>query len=204
MTMGIQKAEMMHKRFGRLLVYADAGKDHRGEYQYIVLCDCGESKVLRGSSMRKGSAKSCGCLRRETTAAKNHKHGGVGTPTYESWQGMKNRCLNANQKSYERYGAAGITIDPTWMDFAVFAADMGERPDGMTLDRIDNAKGYSKDNCRWATIAEQNRNTRQNVFLTHDGKTMCMKDWANETGIPYPTIQDRVRRGFPVERILTR
>lgn len=202
--MGIQKAEMMHKRFGRLLVYSDAGKDHRGEYQYVVLCDCGESKVLRGSAMRKGSAKSCGCLRRETTAAKNHKHGGVGTPTYESWIGMKNRCLYESQPAYMRYGGAGVTIDPAWMDFSKFFADMGERPDGMTLDRVDNAKGYFKDNCRWSTVAEQNRNTRQNVFLTHNGKTMCMKDWANETGIPYTTIQDRVRRGFPVERILAR
>jgi hypothetical protein len=202
--MTIQKIDMMHKRFGRLMVYADAGKTKAGDYQYLVLCDCGESRVIRGSVMRSGATKSCGCVRRETTAQKNFKHGGVGTPTYESWQAMKNRCLSKSQLSYQRYGGAGITIDPAWMEFANFVADMGERPEGMTLDRIDNVKGYSKNNCRWATVAEQNRNTKQNVFLTHDGKTMCMKDWANETGIPYPTIQDRVRRGFPTERILTR
>lgn len=159
--MTIQKAEMMHRRFGRLLVYADAGKTKAGDYCYLTLCDCGESKVIRGSVMRSGSTKSCGCIRRETTAAKNYKHGGVGTPTYESWQGMKNRCLNRNQPEWQRYGGAGVTIDPAWMDFASFVADMGERPEGKTLDRINPFGNYEKSNCRWATVKEQNNNQRK-------------------------------------------
>ena len=202
--MTIQKIDMMHRRFGRLVVCADAGKTKTGDYQYLVLCDCGKSKVIRGSVMRSGATKSCGCIRRETTAQKNFKHGGVGSATYESWQAMKNRCLNTNQPEYSRYGGAGIAIDLAWMDFANFIADMGERPQGKTLDRLDNAKGYAKDNCRWATAAEQNRNTKQNVFIEHDGKRLCMKDWAVETGIPYTTIQDRTRRNLPADKILAR
>lgn len=196
--------EMIGKVFGRLTPILECGKNSSGQYRYLCVCDCGESKVITGSLMLQGKVLSCGCLRREMISAKNTKHNGCGTVMYKTWTGMKTRCTNPNSKAYANYGGRGIAFDPAWADFAAFVSDMGERPDGCTLERIDNDKGYSKDNCKWATTAEQSRNTRQNVNLTFNGKTQCMTDWANELFIPYPTIQDRVRRGWSVEKILTR
>lgn len=194
-----KKIEMIGKRFGRLLTLGKTGKDGNG-YRYLFACDCGNTKDLSGASVRSGHTLSCGCLRSNVIAAKNFVHGMVHSGSYKSWQAMKTRCTNPNQESSKRYLNLGYA--PEWDVFENFVRDMGERPHGMTLDRIDNFKGYSKENCRWATVAQQNRNTKQNVFITHNGKTLCMKDWANETGIPYPTIQDRVKRNKTPAEIL--
>lgn len=194
-----KQVEMIGKRFGRLIATQETGRDGNG-YRYLFACDCGKELETRGALVRSGKTQSCGCLRSEMTAAKNFVHGMVHSGSYKSWQAMKTRCTNQNQEANKRYWNLGYALE--WEVFENFVRDMGERPHGMTLDRIDNSKGYSKENCRWATIAQQNRNTKQNVFITHNGKTMCMKDWANETGIPYPTIQDRVKRNKTPAEIL--
>ena len=194
-----KKVNMIGKRFGRLVATQETGKDNNG-FRYLFNCDCGNTIESGGALVRSGRTRSCGCLKSETTAARNFVHGMVHSGSYKSWRAMKTRCTNPNQPSNARYAQVGY--DPDWEVFENFVRDMGERPHGMTLDRIDNFKGYSKENCRWATIAQQNRNTKQNVFITHNGKTMCMKDWANETGIPYPTIQDRVKRNKTPAEIL--
>lgn len=194
-----KKIQMIGNKYGRLIALQNTGKDGHG-YRYLFSCECGGTIETSGASVRSGHTSSCGCLRSETTSAKNFVHGLVHSGAYKSWRAMKTRCTNTNQASNIRYAELGFCAD--WELFENFVRDMGERPHGMTLDRIDNSKGYSKENCRWATIAEQNRNTRQNVFITHNGKTMCMKDWSLETGIPYPTIQDRVKRNLSPEKIL--
>ena len=194
-----KQVEMIGKRFGRLIAKQEAGKDGNG-YRYLFACDCGNEIETSGALVRSRKTQSCGCLRSEVTAAKNFLHGMVHSGAYKSWQAMKTRCNNQNQEANKRYRNLGYASD--WEIFENFVRDMGERPHGMTLDRIDNSKGYSKDNCRWATAAQQNRNTKQNVFITNNGKTMCMKDWANETGIPYPAIQDRVKRNKTPAEIL--
>ena len=196
-----KKIEMIGLRFNRLLVESEAGVGSKG-YEYLCLCDCGNRKVISGSLIRRNKVQSCGCLRSETTAAKNTTHGSVGTPEYESWQGMKSRCTNKNQSSFVNYGGRGISYCKEWESFEKFLEDMGPRPEGKTLDRIDNSLGYSKENCRWATVLEQAGNTRQVVKLTLNGVTMTMTEWAKATGIPYPTIQDRRRRCLSVEAIL--
>ena len=195
------KKPIIGMKFGRLTALYETGKGSHG-YMYLFQCDCGNTKELSASIVRTGKTSSCGCLRSETTSTKNFVHGLVHSRSYQSWQAMKTRCTNKNQDAYKRYGGAGLSFDPSWEFFENFVKDMGERPIGMSLDRIDNNKGYSKENCRWATIAQQNRNTKQNVFITHNGKTMCMKDWSYETGIPYPTIQDRVKRNKTPAEIL--
>jgi hypothetical protein len=194
-----KQTEMIGKKYGRLTALHQTGKDHKG-FRYLFACDCGNEKDISGALVRSGRTSSCGCLKSEMITAKNFVHGMINSESYKSWQAMKTRCNNSNQEANKRYANLGYCSE--WESFENFMRDMGERPHGMTLDRIDNSKGYSKENCRWATIAEQNRNTKQNVFITHNGKTMCMRDWAAETGIPYPTIQYRMRQNKSPAEIL--
>lgn len=127
-------------------------------------------------------------------------HGHNRSPTYSSWQSMKNRCLNPNEPSYARYGARGITVCDRWLEFANFLADMGERPAGTSLDRWPNAAGnYEPGNCRWATPTEQALNRRSNVILTVGGVSRHLMEWARITGVPQPLISDRIRRGWSHE-----
>ena len=116
---------------------------------------------------------------------------------------MRSRCLNPKSASFEHYGARGITICPEWADdFDRFVADMGEAPEGLSLERDDNALGYSKANCRWATMTDQLNNQRRNVKLTYQGRTRTLGQWAAEIGIRYDTLHRRFERGLPAEKIL--
>lgn len=128
----------------------------------------------------------------------------IGSPTYSVWANMKTRCTNENTKSYKAYGAKGITVCEKWINFSGFLEDMGERPPETSIDRIDNNKGYSKDNCRWATIGEQARNRRRTKFITWNGKTLCLTDWAAEIGVKKSTMMQRYfAYKWPIEKCLT-
>jgi hypothetical protein len=195
--------DMVGKRFGRMMPILDCGKNSRGMYQYLCVCDCGESKVVAGIYLRNGGSQSCGCFQRESTSARkgNQSHGKARTSVYISWQSMKTRCTNSSHKHYHRYGGRGISYDPRWETFENFYADMGDKPKGYTLERIDNSKGYSKDNCKWASRKEQLRNTISTVLLTYKGKTQCMLDWSKETGISYATIRSKLKLGWRADQI---
>jgi hypothetical protein len=108
---------------------------------------------------------------------------------------MIQRCTDPGASGYERYGGAGITVCERWLKFENFLEDMGERPEGTTLDRQENDKGYSKENCQWSTRREQARNRNTNVFVLIDGKRLCLKDAAVELGLRYSTLLSRMRRG---------
>jgi hypothetical protein len=124
-------------------------------------------------------------------------------PLYGIWQSMKTRCFNPNRNDYHRYGGRGITVCESWRtNFKQFVADMGPRPEGHTLDRIDNNGHYCPENCQWSTYHFQNRNRRDTRFLTFQGKTQCIVDWSKDLNIKDSTIRDRLRRGWPVERAL--
>lgn len=127
------------------------------------------------------------------------------TPEYRIWCGMVTRCTNRRLACAHNYALRGITICERWRgSFAAFLADVGPRPSpGHSIDRIDNDRGYEPGNCRWATAAEQQRNTRRNKLLTLNGRTMCVADWAAELGISRYTIFDRLRRGYTPEKALT-
>jgi hypothetical protein len=118
----------------------------------------------------------------------------TGTSTYRSWAAMKTRCSNPNCKDYQRYGGRGISYCDAWENFEAFYADMGEKPDGMTLERIDYDKGYSPENCRWATDAEQQQNKSTNVWLVYGGKRMILSEWSKHLSIPTETLRNRLSR----------
>lgn len=135
----------------------------------------------------------------------NIKHGGHGTVTYKRWKSMNQRCTNPAASNFKHYGGRGVTICERWRaSFAAFLADMGECPGAhMTLDRLDNSKGYEPGNCRWATMAEQNRNRSHCVMLTHNGITQNITDWAIALGMRPQTLTERLRLGWTPERALT-
>lgn len=134
----------------------------------------------------------------------NHRHGGRHTKLYAIWCGMKTRCNNKNAKAYPNYGGRGIKICERWEDFSTFRDDMGDPPEGMSIDRIDNDKGYSPENCRWASRKTQSRNRRGRRELTALGKTQSIAKWSDETGLSISTIFARVSAyGWSHERAVT-
>lgn len=118
--------------------------------------------------------------------------------TRRIWAGMRRRCNSPKEPSYRRYGGRGIKVCPEWANFEQFLADMGPAPAGLTLDRENNDKGYSKDNCRWATALEQCRNKSDNRKITIAGETLCLSEWAHRNGLTAAIVYKRMRDGWPL------
>jgi len=193
---------MINTTFGRLAVASKAEKPRH----WNCVCSCGKSACVRGDHLRSGATTSCGCAASELTVQRNianAKHRLCNTGAYKSWQSMRTRCLNPNSDQYPDYGARGITICERWNSFEAFHEDMGDRPMGTTIDRIDNDKGYEKDNCQWSTMTTQENNKRNNVIIAFNGRSMTAAEWSRETGIYYHTIKHRIGAGWSAERTLT-
>lgn len=190
-------------RFGRLVALRPVRASGK-EVRYQCVCDCGKSTTPSANNLRKGHAKSCGCLMIDRTKEKNTKHGKWRTRTYRTWRGMKTRCYWPKADNYFRYGGRGITVCASWRnDFAAFLQDMGEAPLGMQLDRIDNDKGYSKENCRWATPTENSNNRCNTHYLDFNGQRVSVAWLARQRGIICSTFEARLRRGWSVEDAAT-
>ena len=198
-----KKIDMSGRRFGRLSVLREEQARKGRRVMWHCQCDCGNQPIVDGSALRSGNTYSCGCARREVSAIKSFKHGGVGSSTYDVWESMKKRCFDPNQMSYPNYGGKGIHVCKRWMSFESFLADMGVRPDGMSIDRIDNTKGYEPGNCRWATPTEQQRNRTNNKILTLNGVRKTQSEWASELGLYDATIHKRLKRGWSVAKALS-
>ncbi|MBB3705871.1 hypothetical protein [Aminobacter aminovorans] len=177
-----------------------------GEAKWHCRCDCGTERVIGGARLRKGLTKSCGCYKSEVTTARSTKHGhatnGI-SPTYHSWAGMTARCTNPKHKDFHRYGGRGIQVCEAWQTFAGFVADMGEKPKGMTLERLDYNDHYRPGNCRWATHKEQARNKSNNRLMELNGQTKTLAEWVDVTGMNRGTLSDRILNGWTDKEALT-
>lgn len=186
------------QKFGRYTVVSVV--PDKKSTRVIVACDCGQVRSVTGHNIVNGLAQSCGCLRRELSSERQARHRKSRTPIYKTWQSMKERCLNPTCHAYDQYGGRGIKICDRWLEsFDNFYEDMGDRPAGTTLDRIDNNGGYSKENCRWATKKVQDRNRRTNRLLTVNGVVQTIAGWAEEVGISTAVIHQRLKRGWSPE-----
>lgn len=185
-------------RFGRLRAVsrAETRLSPVGHQQamWLCACDCGKTATISTSHLRSGHTKSCGCLSLEMSRSENTTHAMYGTRTYRSWNAMLNRCRNTSAQVYSRYGGRGVSVCDRWASFENFLADMGERPEGKTLDRFPDNKGnYEPGNCRWATSQEQNSNRSNNVIVDFDGRSQCAAEWARDLGITKGAMYRRLK-----------
>lgn len=188
------------QRFDRLMVISEAEplmpKPRHFTYRVNVRCDCGTIFAVREKSLKDGNTTSCGCRVVEYRASgqANLRHGLCYSRTYNVWRHIRQRCSNPNTVGWHNYGGRGIKVCARWQVFANFLADMGECPDHMTIERIRNNSGYQPGNCRWASPAEQARNTRQNKFVVVRGKRFCLADAETVLGLHRGTIRERAVR----------
>jgi hypothetical protein len=200
------KEETGHK-YGRLTVQSFACVKHRKAY-WNCLCECGEKVTVIGTSLRNGGTKSCTCFRIDETVRRSIKHlhsiAGAKTKAYTTWSNVKSRCTNPKSSHFEHYGRRGIKMCARWIDsFENFLEDMGDRPPGMTIERINNDGDYEPGNCRWASHKEQMNNTRGNRFLTFNGITKTISQWAISIGLHPNGLAKRLERGWTLQLALT-
>lgn len=159
----MRMVDLTGQTFGQLTVIDRAKNRKGGEARWNCACNCGGSTTATGSNLRLGRTTSCGCAMRQINRERKTTHGGHGTPEYGIWCSMIRRCENKNDDAYPRYGGRGITVHPEWRaDFAAFLRDVGRRPSpDLSLDRIDNDRGYEPGNIRWATAKQQANNRRK-------------------------------------------
>ncbi len=197
--------DLTGQRFGRLTVIKRTENNKRRKVQWLCQCECGTIKKVSGVCLRRGETISCGCYQRERAVECQTTHGLRYTRLYNIWSHINTRCYNENYKQYKDYGGRGIKNE--FKEFKSFAAwaKKAEYKNDLTIDRINNNGNYSKDNCRWITRAEQNRNKRTNVFITHPrtGEKLCITDWSKKIGGSAPLIYDRIKRGWTIEKAIT-
>ena len=171
-----------------LSVSPNKSKDHH--IKWVCRCSCGDVSEYIATRVRYNRVSNCKKCSAKVAGEKLKTHGMRGTKTYLSWSSMKDRCLNEKSKDYKRYGGAGITLCQEWAtSFEKFYLDMGEKPAGCSIDRIDNTKGYFKENCRWATSSEQQRNKRDSyIWIIKGIQFNTMKEAAEYFGVAAPTI----------------
>ena len=199
-----QHRNLVGMTFGRLTVTSKAESNKHGAAMWNCVCSCGREHVAMGSLLRRGEVKSCGCLK-SNTPAPNRTHNMSGTPLYRVWATMRNRCGNPKVKGYEVYGGRGIKVCDRWASFENFLADMGPRPsDDHSIDRINVDGDYEPGNCRWATLGEQMSNKRNSKFLSANGETHTMAEWARRLGCNPAAILARLASGMPESEAVTK
>lgn len=183
--------DLTNLNFGKWTVLSFAGTK-KGAAIWLCRCDCGRERTLNTRSLTSGNSKSCGCYRTDRGGKEKRRE-------YFQWYNAKNRCTNPKAQNYHRYGGRGIEMCERWLlSFDLFYHDMGKCPQGMTLDRVNNDGNYEPQNCRWATPLSQTRNRSMTIMVMHEGRTMSLADWSDESGIPYDRLHDRYLNGKPL------
>lgn len=188
-----KELDISGQKFGRLLAINRDFSGEKSGVRWWFLCDCGVKKSLQKGGVTSGHQVSCGCYMRELKREQNLTHGLSKHPLYRTWNGMMHRCTAEHSKDYPYYGGRGITVCDRWLDVRNFIEDMGDKPKRATLDRIDNSKGYSPDNCRWATPIAQANNKRNNREVDVGGirfKTLAAA--ARYFDMPESTLRNRL------------
>lgn len=192
------KEDLSNRRFGRWVAVRYVGKS-----RWLCKCDCGCEREIPSNRLTSGLSKSCGCYKRELTIQRNITHGWNKTPLHSRWLDIKDRCYNPNNSEYNRYGGRGICVCDEWRNnfsaFKDWALENGFQK-SLTIDRIDNDGDYEPGNCRWVDRATQSRNTSRNHYLTVNGRTQTVMDWAKEKGLNESVIRRRILRGWSDER----
>lgn len=191
-------AALIGHRFSNLVIQSIAREDNC-HAMATCRCDCGAEKVIRVSHILSGRQKGCGCGRAHTL-----RHGKSGTGIYQIWRSMRARCENPTDQGYSYYGARGIKVCERWKLFENFYADMGEKPAGMSIDRINVDGNYEPENCRWATKIEQQNNTTRSHRVAYRGQTMTAAQAMRVSGctLPHTTVYGRLNRGWDIEKSL--
>jgi hypothetical protein len=205
-----KRYDITGERFGSLVASEYVGRQNHVA-TWLCVCDCSEQREVRLDRLKSGEIFACkDCMistrsERVSVAHSTHGHwrGGKATKTYDAWKSMRKRCYDKKYKNYQHYGGRGITVCDRWLNsFENFLEDMGEPPDGLSLDRIDPNGNYRPDNCRWASPREQARNRRTTKFIEFGGKSQLLCDWASEVGITPEALSIRIKK-WGLQRALT-
>lgn len=191
------------KKFGRLTaLYRIHNLKSKGRTKWLCICECCNFTEVNITNLINGNTKSCGCLNKEG----NPTHHSCYTRIYHTYNSMKQRCYDINHKSYLNYGGRGVAVCSEWKNnfqaFYDWSMNNGY-DDTLTIDRIDNNKGYEPSNCRWVDRKQQARNRRSNKTYTINGVTKCLKDWCSYYNVNYKTAWGKIKRGIPIEKVLT-
>ncbi len=199
--------DLTGRRLGKFTIIEKVEKQSGRNVSWLCMCDCGNTVIARGTRLNSGKLPRCSCLvsnssTRKSIGKSKSIHGQSRSKIYFTWNSMLMRCCNHKSQYYAIYGGRGITVCERWRIFENFRDDMGERPKGKSLDRIDNDGPYSPENCRWATKQEQSENRRCTRWITVDGRDVTLRTAAKITGVSYRTILRRVSKGLPNEEVL--
>lgn len=172
-----------------------------------VKCDCGTVRSVSVATLKNGESKSCGCLHKEIQAARfgayATTHALTGTGAWNSWTAMKSRCTNPKNKAFKHYGGRGIQFCERWGSFKNFLTDMGDRPEGKTLDRKDVNGNYTPSNCKWSTQSEQCINRRGITAYKINGENLTIRQWSERLAVSITTLKARLSRNWPLDRVFS-
>lgn len=199
--MGAPK-DIAGQKFNKLTAIKFTGESTTSGRIWECVCDCGNIALVPIGKLTSSHTKSCGCQKIESTIKRSTKHGfaqrGILNKTWMIWTDMRKRCFNKNNNRFNHYGGRGITICERWNDFNNFIEDMGECPDGYSIERVDVNGNYAPENCKWIPMIEQSRNTTRVIYITINGETKILADWARHFSIDYRKVQYRIKKGWDV------
>lgn len=187
--------DISNQRFGRFTAIGPVGQMKNQAYVWFCVCDCGQERDVTSAALLRGNSQSCGCFSVQRTVETNTTHGMSNSTEYNAWRSMIKRCTIPSNKAYAHYGGRGISVCDRWLSFENFISDMGKKPDGTSLDRIDNNGNYCPENCRWATYKTQSNNKRTNRLIEYMNRIQTLSQWCDELGLIYGRVQQRLDKG---------